>query len=505
MKRIGCTLWILFLMSLSATVAIAAGKSGVPGKAGAWTAHLLINGRVHQLSLDTDGAHVNVESLTSEFPNSFELLGGELQLALEGTSLQRGKPIDHVVEKIAYDKYITLRASNGSDTRTVYIRTLNSLLPDMQSAGESPHAGHYYITTVATKTLLKLDGKGELVYYLRPGASPTMPVDLTAGDPSTVGAMDPAFWDFKKHVLRDGKIRYSYHDHNRDYNRLRMSGFGGGERVILDERYREIARFKLLSPVSPSIDAVEGHDFILLDDSHYIVSAYEPRMVYNIPTKCGPNPQGSKVVAARLQEVKQGKVIFDWVSTDHAELYSLSEAPFNDFANVRDQFPDYAHFNSVEIDPADGNLLCSFRNISSIIKIDRKTGKILWLLSGAGDQFGLSQEQKTSNQHYARLTPNGYLTVFDNNVRNKNTRILKMKLDEKGKRVTDYQEFFAGERFSVVCGSADNITGNVFVIGWGGSLDGKAVLTEIDFTNNKKLFELSFPKNIHTYRCAKYE
>jgi hypothetical protein len=274
--------------------------------------------------------------------------------------------------------------------------------------------------------------------------------------------------------------------------------------VILDERYCEIARLKLIAPGS-SIDAAEGHDFILLDDDHYIVSAYEPRMVHNIPAECGPNPQGSRVIAARLQEVKKGEVIFDWVSTDHMELYVLSEAPFNDFANARDQFPDYVHFNSMEIDPADGNLVCSFRNISSIIKIDRKTGDILWILSGAGDQFGLSQEQKTSNQHYARLTPDGYLTVFDNNVRNKKTRILKMKLDEKGKRLTGYQEFFAGERFSVVCGSADNITGSVFVIGWGGSVDGKAVLTEIDFESNKKLFELSFPKNIHTYRCVKYK
>lgn len=496
-KRIGCLFLILFLIPFA--VAGAAETSDM------WTARLSINGRVHHVSLETDGAYVNVESLTSEFPNTFEALGGELRLTLDGTPLPPGKPVEHVVEKIAYDSYITLRASDGSDTRTVYIRTLNSLLPDIQSAGESPHAGHYYITTLATKTLLKLDGKGEVVYYLRPGASPTMTLDLTAVDQIASGAVEPAFWDFKKHVLPDGKIRYSYHDHNPEYNRLRMDGFGGGERVLLDERYREIARFKLLSPMSPSSDAVDGHDFILLGDDHYIVSAYEPRLVYNIPAGCGPNPQGAKVVAARLQEVKRGKVVFDWLSTDHAELYPLSEAPYNDFANTREQFPDYAHFNSMEIDPADGNLICSFRNLSSILKIDRKTGKILWILSGSGDQFGLTQEQKTSNQHYARLTQDGYLTVFDNNVRNQKTRILKLKLDEKKKKVTDYQEFFAGERFSVVCGSAVNISGDVFVIGWGGSLDGKAVLTEIDFAGNRKLFELSFPRNIHTYRCVKYE
>lgn len=500
--------WTFCLSLFWASVSLAAEKPAPPaksGNAGEWTAHLSINGRIHQLSLSTDGAFANVESLTSEFPNSFELLGGGLELTVDGVPLRHGEVVDCAVNKIAYDEHLTLIAGNGDETRTIYIRTLNSLLPSIQSAGASPYPGHYYITTIATKTLMKLDGKGDVVYYLRPGESPTMELDLAGGGPAAAVGVDPGFWDFKKHTLPDGKIRYSYHDHNPDYNRLRMGGFGGGERVILDERYREIARFKVTTDPSSSIDAAEGHDFILLDDDHYIVSAYEPRLVYNVPVAANPNPQGSKVVAARLQEVKKGKVIFDWASTDHDELYLLSEAPFNDFANTRFQFPDYAHFNSMDIDSTDGNLVCSFRNLSSILKIDRRTGKILWVLSGEGDQFGLNQEQKTSNQHYARLTPEGWLTVFDNNVRNRKTRVLKMKLDETGKSVTEYSEFFVGPRFSVVCGSAQNIAGDVFVVGWGGSVDGQAVLTEIDFAANKKLFELSFPKGIHTYRCVKYE
>ena len=43
--------------------------------------------------------------------------------------------------------------------------------------------------------------------------------------------------------------------------------------------------------------------------------------------------------------------------------------------------------------------MCSFRNIDSILKIERGTGKILWILGGKGDHFGLTEEQKFSRQH----------------------------------------------------------------------------------------------------------
>ena len=497
MNRNDTFLW-LFGMVFLLQASLPAAAENVARPRAEWSAHIHINGRSHQISFDKDGALVNVESLTSEFPNAFKLLSDGLEISIgdqkQSRRLVRGQTVEHTIRRIAYDEYITLTASNGEDTRGIRIRTLNSLLPSMQSAGTSPYPGHYYATLLNEKSLVKIDGKGEVVFYLRPDAPPAELVDLTVADP-TVTAGLVGFWDFKKHVLPNPTasgsgapvVRYSYHDHNPDYNRIIMGGLGGGERVVLDERYREIARYKMVADSSSSIDAAEGHDFILLADGHYIASSYEPVMVHNVPAVLNPNPQGSKVAAARLQEVKDGRVVFNWISTDHPELYGMSEAPFNDFASVREQFPDYIHFNSMEIDPADGNLICSFRNISAILKIDRKTGDILWVLSGAGDEFGLAEEQKTSNQHYARIAPDGCLTIFDNNVKNRKSRVLKLTLDETRKTVTDYRQYHSGDRFSVVCGSAVNLTGNVFVIGWGGSSDGKSALTEIDFDSGKKI------------------
>lgn len=72
-------------------------------------------------------------------------------------------------------------------------------------------------------------------------------------------------------------------------------------------------------------DPVDGHDFVLLGDRNWITESYVAETVDNIPAELNPNPLGSKVVAAVIQEVKDGKPVFTWKSTDHPELYALSE------------------------------------------------------------------------------------------------------------------------------------------------------------------------------------
>lgn len=59
-------------------------------------------------------------------------------------------------------------------------------------------------------------------------------------------------------------------------------------------------------------------------------------------------------------------------------------------------------------------MIASFRNLDEVLKIDRQTGEILWTLGGLGDDFGLTEEQLFSRQHYAKLTDTGTLLLFDN-------------------------------------------------------------------------------------------
>ncbi|MDL2237908.1 aryl-sulfate sulfotransferase [Christensenellaceae bacterium OttesenSCG-928-K19] len=477
--------------------------------------HLTVNGHSLDLPLEKNNAVFDVSTLNTEYAAVFQLKtdDSDLSVMLDSKKAQPGQDVEIKINRIAYNEYIPVTVTDGRDIRTLFLRTLNSNIPTLTPAGKSESDGHYYLSFVNRPLVLKLDAAGEIVYYYY-GPEQDIPVaqDIAATAESANEDQEdealvtgPGLWDFKKHTLPDGAVRYSYLEQNLNYNQLVMEGYAAGERVILDEKYQEVDRVQMAADKDGKVYPAEGHDFIMLEDGHYLLSNYELQLVDNIPVDLSPHPQGSKVVATHLQEVKDNEVLLDWYSTDHPELYSLSEDGYNDYANETTQQPDYIHFNSMIVDPADDNLICSFRNMSTIAKIDRESGDILWLLSGDGDQFGLMAEQKTSNQHYVRLTEDGYLTIFDNHNSTESTRILKLKLDEEEMTVAEYEEFEVPGRFSMFCGNADSLGGNTFCIGWGIFEGDGATLTEIDFDSNQKLFELTLPAGELTYRCAKYE
>lgn len=311
--------------------------------------------------------------------------------------------------------------------------------------------------------------------------------------------------DFKKTIV-NGKIRYSYYIEDREEYKYENVGYVPTKLIVMDEKYKviDIVSCKKYNNV-PEGFPLENHDSIILDDNHYIVSTYFGENVNNIDKKLIGNSTGSRVIAAIIQEIKDGEVLWQWNSTEHPELYNLSQE-HNDYKNLQNKWADYIHFNSVTVDPKDNNLICSFRNIDSILKIERYTGNILWMLGGKGDQFGLKEKEKFSRQHYARLLSDGSITLFDNGNKNKKSRILELKIDEVNKKLINYKEFYLNNHFSPACGSVDKIDEkkNVFMVGWGiGDFSSLENATEVDYSSNKKIFELIFEKNINTYRVVK--
>ncbi len=357
--------------------------------------------------------------------------------------------------------------------------------------GDSGLPGKFYLSFVFDRTVILLDGKGNVVWskheeQKKPGGH-------------------NGFWDFKKTIC-DGKTYYSYHDASSTDDNFGLLGYAPGERVIMDENFREIDRVRLTGTDTVKTgDPVDGHDFIMLAPGHYIMSSYRQAVVENIPGEAKP----ASVVYSYLQEVKDHKVIWEWKSIDYPELYALTttdaDASANDFANAVTEAPDYMHFNSMQL-TEDGNLLCSFRHLNTVMKLDRRTGGILWKLSGNADEFGLTPAQKTSSQHYVRQNADGYITAFDNGNASKSTRIVAYKLDEKNKEMTSFKSYALSGKFSVACGSAQRIRNETYLIGWGWATKDNECMCVYDFAAGKKLFSVTLknPKNI-TYRCAYYE
>ncbi len=140
----------------------------------------------------------------------------------------------------------------------------------------------------------------------------------------------------------------------------------------------------------------------------------------------------SSVVDTWIQELSPaGAVVWSWHSEDHLDVTETVAQEDNPGILATPGSPtqvlDLIHTNSVEQDPATGDLIVSARHLDAVFRVRRDPGqaddgKVLWKLGGnaptdsatthltiAGDSFGGPRRQ-----HDARLLPNGHLTLFDN-------------------------------------------------------------------------------------------
>ena len=365
-------------------------------------------------------------------------------------------------------------------------------LPKFTVEGETNLPGNFYLSFMNDRSIIMLDGKGNIVW--------------SKHEAQPAEGAKTGWWDFKKTVC-NGVTYYSYHDQIGTYNNYGIQGYAPGERVILDENFNEIARVKLTgTDTVVEGDPVDGHDFVMLGMNHYILSSYRKERVYNNPKY----PSGSSVVYSYLQEVQDGKVVWEWKSIDYPELYALTVADAdvnaNDFVNRKTDSPDYMHFNSMQVDETDGNLICSFKNINTIMKLNRTTGEIIWKLSGNSDDIKMDSMQKTSSQHYAMPTNKGYITSFDNGNSKKETRIVKYKIDGESKNVQEFYEYnFDHTKFSTDGGSAQELSDTIWVIGWGCPTKDTTCLSVYDIKQGKSLMDIKLEDGINaTYRCVYY-
>ena len=122
----------------------------------------------------------------------------------------------------------------------------------------------------------------------------------------------------------------------------------------------------------------------------------------------------------------------------------------------------------------DGNFIVSARHTSTIYKIDRDTGEILWRLGGKRSDYELGPGAEFHLQHDARRRDDGAITLFDNvaedlPARGRRSRGLALKLDDKAKTATVAQEFeHPGTVLSGTQGSMQSLDDGGAFVGWGG-------------------------------------
>lgn len=293
--------------------------------------------------------------------------------------------------------------------------------------------------------------------------------------------------DFQRHVLPGGAVRYSY--------------WSAGVVQVLDEHFAPLRTFQVLPTAARTSVTADAHDFILLSDDHCVLVAYYDEYATNVPASLSPAVGGAFVTAALIQEVDAGQVVFEWDSTEHPELYALS-TDGNAFGNAS-AAADYAHLNSVVIDPNDENFVASFRHLDAVLKLDRHTGEIVWRLGGEGDSFGTPPAQRTSHQHFTSVIGPDTLQVFDNGNAVGRSRVVTYQLDPDAGVVQSFSELDLGW-FAFAMGSAQ-LRGDTLFVGLGANGPGTPDALEFALDGGAETFRLQFDDDVvYSYRALKY-
>lgn len=470
---------------------------------------LSING--YNVSLQPNNNEVWIEpmSMAADAPNYFTFGSfSGYKIKVDGKEAESNGTVE-----VTVDKKGGLRKSVGipieflntvtGNITTQYVRCLNQGFPEMTTVNNGAEDGYYYFEPTLD-WIAKMSTDSEIMYYKFCGDN---------------------LYDFRPYKTDNG-IFYGYRTpYANEDQRLLVVGATLTEckQVIMNSNYQIIKEIygTLNEEGNFTKTPLDSHDFLLFNENHYITLSYVPTYVNNVPEELtGRGDFPSRVIAAVIQEVKDGKVIFEWNSTDYPEFYSMSvEGNRYDFTG--DNWCDYVHVNSMEVCPNDNNLILSMRNSDSIVEINRSTGEIEWILGGKMDMFGLEPNQKTARQHFARFTEDGTLTVFDNSTNYSASdksdyvgngtgypRVVEYDLDEELLKLKSFHSYNYKVPQSEIMGSATKLNDNNFIIGWGGSFQSpnKMFFSEIDFESQKVLFEATnkIGDNM-SYRVYKYK
>ena len=235
---------------------------------------------------------------------------------------------------------------------------------------------------------------------------------------------------------------------------------------------------------------LDNHDVKLLPNGHALVFGSEVRTLDMSALVAGGKTAAS-VTGNVIQELDANKrLVFEWHTFDQI-------AVTNTFADQTQASFDYAHVNATSMDPIDNNLLASLRTTSEILKIDRRTGLVLWRLGGKMNQFTFLGEHPenapyyTVGQHDVHRLPNGHLLYFDNgNIQGGGvspsdrtySRVVEYALDEVNRTATLVWEYRHAPDIQATCtGSVKRMANGNTLIDWGCAVPNTGtILTEVN-------------------------
>lgn len=201
-------------------------------------------------------------------------------------------------------------------------------------------------------------------------------------------------------------------------------------------------------------DPDHHHDARLIRNGNVLMLCIEevpPDLAAKVRGGLPGSEHGGVMYSDKVVEMtKEGAVVWEWHAWQHLD-------PEVDRITPQDWREEWTHANAVEELP-EGDILVSFRNISTIAIIERRTGKIRWRLG----------PEVLAQQHHPTLLPNGNILVFDNGthrVNNPFTFSRVLEIDPATKRIVwSYQDQPIFNFYSPYESSAQRLpNGNTFI------------------------------------------
>lgn len=330
--------------------------------------------------------------------------------------------------------------------------------------------------------------------------------------------------DFPTYDLRaspDGSITYV----------RRVDAQGPRIAFQLDADFDLVRTWEAVPLTSGAEVFLDHHDFQVLENGNALMLGLTPSVE---DTRPWGGTVAMDVLHNTIQEVTpEGEVVWEWVSFGEIDLDDVSYWS----QTVVAEGWEYAHVNSLEIDPEDGHLVISVRHTNEVLKIARTTdtlrgrtfqpGEVMWRLGGPSSDFEVDDPRPDGGwgfaaQHTARPVPGGVI-VYDNSMRAVQggaieaqniqltdagfSRYVEYALDMDEMRATARRSYeLTGSEATLSMGSAQRIEGGHTVIGWGSlARDSETwpVATEVD-ADDLAVQHLWIEQGAHTYRAAKH-
>jgi len=250
----------------------------------------------------------------------------------------------------------------------------------------------------------------------------------------------------------------------------------------------------------------EGHDFQILLNGNYLVSA-EKDTIMNLSNYVLDSIVGgvnTSVESYVIQEFDSNKkLVFEWSSMDHI----APTEGYSDNYGYNEKAFDYAHGNAIEED-LDGNFLVSMRNLNAIYKIDHHTGNVIWKLGGRSSDFTFINDLGFSGQHDIRRLPSGKISLFDNGncaELPKRSRGIEYELDTiKWTATRTWQYVHRPSFYARAMGNHQVVNNDYHLINYGNCYRPNPSIVLIDSLGN--LFtEINFTDSVFSYRSFYYD